>query len=293
MTTTSHPGTGLYGSAGLQWAGRGLRAASAVAPGIATRLALRLFFTPLPLKWAARRRPLPASWRVERWPFESASLTAYRHADATPGRPVVLLLHGWGGDASQWIALGDLLVAQGLAPVLLDAPAHGRSDGWRATQPQFSRALFAAQSRLGPLHGVAAHSLGALAAAHAAARGLAVARLALVAPSAPPGPVIGWFVRSLRLAEGFAARMRRAIERREGAALAEFEPHWLGPRIAAPALIVHDEGDRVAPIAAGRALAAALPKARLETTEGLGHRRILGETRVLQTLAKHFDTPLA
>ena len=292
MSTTSNPAAGFYGSSlGSQLLGHGLRAANAVAPGIATRLALRLFFTPLPLKWNARRRALPPSWRAERWPFEGASLTAYRHVDATPDRPVVVLLHGWGGDASQWLPLGERLAAQGLAPVLVEAPAHGRSDGWRSTLPQFSRALFAAQSRLGPLHGVAAHSLGALAAAHAAARGLGVERLALVAPSAPPRPVLGWFARSLRWPTRSPQRMSEAIERREGVPLGEFEADWLGPRIAATALVVHDADDRVAPIAAGRALAASLPRARLETTRGLGHRRILGDGAVVDLLAKHFDTP--
>ena len=43
-----------------------------------------------------------------------------------------------------------------------------------------------AGEKLGPLHGVVAHSLGSLATLHAAARGLPVQRLALIAPSSPP-----------------------------------------------------------------------------------------------------------
>ena len=57
-----------------------------VAPAAATRLALRLFFTPLPLKLAARRQTLPAPWRVEHWPFEHGAVAVYRRrrwADAT------------------------------------------------------------------------------------------------------------------------------------------------------------------------------------------------------------------
>ena len=98
----------------------------------------------------------------------------------------MLLVHGWAGDAQQMLTLAEALAQAGFDPVLLDFPAHGRSGGWRATLPQFARALWAASARLGPLHAVVAHSLGALAAAHAAANGLPVGRLALLAPSPPP-----------------------------------------------------------------------------------------------------------
>ncbi len=49
-------------------------------PALAVRAAYRLFGTPLPPRWLQRRRAWDASWRVERWPFEDASLTVYAQA---------------------------------------------------------------------------------------------------------------------------------------------------------------------------------------------------------------------
>lgn len=203
----------------------------------------------------------------------------------------MLLVHGWAGGAAQMRALGDALATAGFAPVLVDLPAHGRSGGWRSTLPQFTRAMFAVTARLGPWHGVVAHSLGALAALHTAARGLPVERLALIAPSAPPAQFLDWFARSFGLPATLAHRMREHIERREGIPLVQFEADWLGGRVAQPALVVHDRGDRVAPVAAGEQLVDMLRDARLHVTEGLGHRRILDDAQVAARVVAHLAAP--
>ncbi|GAB4560173.1 MAG: alpha/beta hydrolase [Rhizobacter sp.] len=292
--TTTHaanPASGFYAGLIARSLGLTLRLSQSVAPAAATRLALRLFFTPLPLKLAARRQTLPAPWRFEHWSFEQGAVAMYRRSDPATGdappRPTVLLVHGWAGDAQQMLALGDALAAAGFDPVLLDFPAHGRSGGWRATLPQFVRALWAASARLGPLHGVVGHSLGALAAAHAAANGLPVGRLALIAPSPPPALFLQWFARSLRLGEGISQRMGSTIERVEGVPLVRFEPGWLGPRLAQPTLVVHDEGDRVSPLAVGQRLSQAVVGARLLVTRSLGHRRVLADAAVAQAVVAH------
>jgi len=286
-TTSANPASAFYaGSRTAQAIGATLRTIDSLAPAWGTRAALRLFFTPLPWKLAARR-PLPDPWSVTHWPFEGVSLAAYRRRDIAPGRPLVLLVHGWAGSGMQMRSLGDALAGAGFDPVLLDFPGHGRSAGWRSTLPQFSRALYAAASRLGPLHAVVAHSLGAVAAMHGAARGLPAQRLALIAPSAPPALFLRWFAGSFGLADTVPQRMRERIETREGVALAEFEPQWLGPRVSQPTLVVHDEGDRVAPFAAGQRVAQALRHATLHATRGLSHRRVLDDEQVAQAVLSH------
>ena len=125
--------------------------------------------------------------------------------------------------------------------------------------------------------------------AGAAARGLPVERLALLAPSAPPAAFLEWFAHSFGLAQGLAARMRAQIERREGVGLAEFEPAWLGTRVTQPVLVLHDEGDRVAPHAASVHLAASLPAGHLVSTRGLGHRRLLDDAQVSTGVLEHLQ----
>lgn len=284
-TTTAqaaNPATAFYATGrAASLLAASLRAAHALQPALGTRLATRLFFTVLPSKLAARRQRPGPQWRAERWPFERASLTLYRHAEADATRPQVLLVHGWAGHAQQMLPMAEALREAGLQPVLLEFPGHGASDGWSSTLPQFLRALEYVAAQLGELHAVVAHSLGSLAAAAAVGRGLALQRLVLLAMSPSPRQVTGWFAGGFGLDAAALARFRRHIEAREGLPLAIFEPEQLGPRLAVPSLLVHDLGDRTAPFANSQKLLTLAPKAQLMAVEGLGHRRVLSDTAVI------------
>jgi pimeloyl-ACP methyl ester carboxylesterase len=201
-------------------------------------------------------------------------------ADLAPqGTPVALLVHGWGGHARQLLPLAESLAQHGWDPVVLELPAHGRSAGATSNLPQFARAIeyvairLQAQGR--PVRLLAGHSLGANAAAYAASRGLALQRLVLLAPPASPRNYTRYFAQVFGLRESTRAGLQERIEQREGVLMHQFEPRAVGPRIAAPTLVVHDRGDRINGFADGQAFAAAIPGARLVATEGLGHGRLL------------------
>lgn len=275
----------------------GLGASQRLWPGLAVRAATRLFGTPLParpLRALGRRRAAPASWQATHWPFERASLTVYTRPSTGNG-PVVLLVHGWGGHADQMLALASVLEAQGLQPVLLEMPAHGRSAGAVSNLPQFARALEYVVARLQQqghtLHAVVAHSLGANAAAHATSRGLPAQRLVLLAPPASPHEYTRLFARMFGLSEATRAALQQRIEAREGILMPQFEPAAVGPRIHVPTLVVHDRGDRINRFADGQAYAQAIAGAELLATEGLGHAKILRDAAVLAAVARFVALP--
>jgi pimeloyl-ACP methyl ester carboxylesterase len=286
---TTNPAAAFYASPLARAIGAAVRATHRVSTDVGTALAMRLFFTPQAPGRRARRDNVPAPWRAQRHRFEDGTLVSWQRSDTVGRDRRVLLTHGWAGDAQQMRALGDALAADGFDPVLLDLPAHGASHGARATLPQWVRAVFTASATLGPWYGAVAHSLGALAVAHAAARGLPVQRLALLAPSPPPALFLRWYAAGLGLHEPLAQRMEQAIVRREGVGVEQFAPDWLGPRIAQPTLVLHDSDDRTAPLATGRALAAALPQASLQITKGLGHRRLLDDGGVIAAVSRHLQ----
>jgi pimeloyl-ACP methyl ester carboxylesterase len=266
----------------------GLGASQQLWPALAVRAAYRLFGTPLPPKWISRRRAWSPDWHIERWPFEDASLTLYSRP-AAPQGPVVLLVHGWGGHAGQMLALAEQLGAQGLRPVMVEMPAHGRSGGSVSNLPQFARVLEYVAARLQQqghtLRAVVAHSLAANAGAYAASRGLAAGRLVLLAPPASPLEYTRLFARVFGLRETTRAAMQRRIEACEGVLMPQFEPAAVGPRITLPTLVVHDRQDSINRFADGVAYSEAIAGARLMATEGLGHRKILKDDAVLREVA--------
>lgn len=303
--TTAAPAsaaTAFYSAhAATRWLRRGLHGVQRVSPGLAARAAQALFCTPLPPKWVARRQALPAGWEPEHWPFEDASLVLYRPAQVPAGAPQVLLAHGWGGHSQQWAALAAALLARGLAPLMLDFPAHGRAAGWRSSLPQFGRALeytvqrlagaTGQESTLQPLRAVVAHSLGATAAAMACARGAAVQRLVLVAPAGSPLGYTRGFAAVFGLGEGVRRAMQERIESEQAMLMAAYEPADLAPRLPLPTLVVHDENDPVNPFSDGQAYASHAPQARLMATRQLGHRKLLRDAQVLEAVTGFVAAP--
>lgn len=292
MNSTSLQTASAYYQAnpGTRWLRWALGLSERVWPALAVRGAYRVFGTPLPSKWLHRRQPELARWGLARLPFEDASLTLYQPPPGPHG-PVVLLLHGWGGYAQQMLPLAKALIAQGLRPVLVDLPAHGRSEGSTSNLPQFARAIEYLTARLQQqgheVRAVVAHSLAANALAYAAARGLAVPRLALLAPPASPYAYTRLFAMVFGLSEETRARLQQRVEAREGILMRQFEPAAVGPRVAQPTLIVHDREDRINRFADAEAFRDAIASARLLETSGLGHTRLLRDEGVVQAVVDH------
>lgn len=263
-------------------------------PALSLRLAVRVFCTPLPLKTWQRRR-WPAGWQRDAWPFEGASLGVYARTAGDAARPVALLVHGWGGHALQMLALAEALEADGVQPILLELPAHGHSDGATSTLPQFARAIEYVVGRLVQdgrrVRAVVAHSLGANGAAYAASRGLAAERLVLIAPPASPREYTRLFASVFGLTEATRRALQHAIESREAVLMPQFEPQAVGPRIEQPVLVVHDRSDRINLLRDGQAFVAAIRRAMLLETDGLGHRRVLRDESVLRAVVRHVTEP--
>lgn len=290
MTRTALEATSAFyqSGPGIRLFRLALGASQRLWPQLAVRAACRLFLTPLPPKWLNRGKPWDASWRVEAWPFEQASLTVYSQSVAPHG-PIALLVHGWGGHAGQMLALAQALANQGLRPVIVEMPGHGRSAGSESTLPQFTRAIDYVTARLRQQgHSVrvlVAHSLGATASAYVASRGLPIERLVLLAPVASPPAYTHLFAQVFGLSEVTRAAMQKRIEAREGILMPQFEPQAVGPRVRVPTLVVHDRNDSINRFADGQAYTAAIHDARLVATEGLGHRKILKDAQVLGQVA--------
>lgn len=264
-----------------------MRAVQRLAPALAVRAAYRVFGTPFPLRFG-RRRGLGGDWRAEAWPFEDGSVTLHS-LRAAPHAPVALLVHGWGGHAGQMLPLAEALGQHGLKPIIVDLPAHGASRGRVSNLPQFARAIEYVVARLMQqgfeVRVLAAHSLGANAAAFAASRNLPVRRLVLLAPPASPHRFTHYFAHVFGLGEATRAAMQRRIEAREGVLMSQLEPPAVGPRVHVPTLVVHDRDDTVNRFADGQAFAHSIRGAELVATRGLGHRRILKDAQVLGRIA--------
>ncbi|MDF1564721.1 MAG: alpha/beta hydrolase [Deltaproteobacteria bacterium] len=257
----------------------GARVLSTVSPPLGARVLQRLFLTPIrhrtperELGWLRGARRLVVSFD------ETRQLPVYLWGRG----PTILLVHGWSGRGSQLGSMVAPLLESGYRVVAFDAPGHGAADGDRSALPELAQAIEKVVELVGPIEGVVAHSLGCAAASLALARGLEARRLVFLAPPSNPGAYLQRAAELLGFSPRVAAGARSRIEESFGVDFDDARIERLAPRIAANLLVIHDSGDEEVPLAEGMEVVAAWPGAELKITHGLGHRRILRDSAVVE-----------
>lgn len=255
----------------------------AMAPAAAARVANYFWFRP------QRHRP-PA---LEQALLERAQYAPMHHA----GRriavyhwgkgPTVLLVHGWSGRGAQLGSLVEPLVAAGNHVVAFDAPAHGASDGRATTLPEISEVILRVAAEFNPVHAVIAHSFGVPCVLFALQQQGFAHRVVAFSPPATLEGLVEKFAGTLALSPRTVQILRDMFEQRFGEDMwTRFSVLNMARSVGLPALIVHDRDDRDVPWQEGEAVARAWPRARFLRTEGLGHRRILGDPAAINRVVR-------
>lgn len=263
----------------FSWLRAGLQLSERIAPRWTPALAARAFCRPLAGRHPPARLNPPPGVRVQQLAFERGALTMYRWPAASDA-PAVLLTHGWCGWGLQMAPLAQALQHAGWAPWVLDMPAHGRSGGRSSTLVQFVRALHHVAACTPSIQAVVAHSMGGGAACIAAASGLPVERLVLIAPHLDVEQLARQWVAAFGLSDATRGAILRYLELRERTRVELLSIAHNAPRVQTPTLLVHDRHDSIVPCASSRAFAEQLPRAQLLLTKGLGHRRVLTDADV-------------
>ena len=249
----------------------GVRLLDAVAPEAAQRLAFELFGTPQ----RRREKPYILGHRFS-LTGDGPDLAVW---DWGEGR-TVLLVHGWNGNGAQLSGFVAPLLRAGYYVAAPDLPAHGDSAGTRTHVIDMADALLRVGRRVGPVHAVIAHSLGAAATIIALAEGLGAERAVLIAPPTDLPRYAREFARTVGLSPRSAAGMVSRIDKILGGRDAIDLLRLAGGQ-RARTLVVHDPRDREVPFADARALANAWPGASLLALPGAGHTRALRHPDVI------------
>lgn len=241
------------------------------------------------------------------------------HRPASTGLPL-LLVHGAGMDHTVWEAQTTALAAAGLGVLAVDLPGHGGSEGEALTSIGAMAEFLGTLLEVAGIERATAagHSMGALAVLELAARrpdlidglvlvgaaasmpvhpGLLAATLddlpnaaSMIAhwgfPSAEAvgeGPIPGqWFAEACR---AMVAGGRPGVLHADLAACDAYRDGEVSAgRVACPAVVAAGGADRMCPLTAAEALAAALPQGRCVVLERAGHMLTVERPEVLTAI---------
>jgi pimeloyl-ACP methyl ester carboxylesterase len=263
---------------------------SRTAPDVASLVAADLFMKPRKFNAPDRERAILA----EAVPFEVMLGTNIRLQAWRWGRgPAVLLVHGWEGRGSQLAPFVRPLVDSGHSVITFDAPGHGASSGKRSSLPHFAYAVRGVAAATAPPHAIIAHSLGCAATTLALRDGLTAQRLVFISPPLNPSDYVNRFGEILGVSEPVLDRMKLRIEERFLRKWSDYSLEQTAREMTAPLLVVHDRDDAETFHSEGEALAKAWPEARMISTQGLGHRRILRDESVIEAATRFVTSPVS
>ena len=245
------------------------------------------FFTPQKLETSAASLAFLKTATQSLIPFNGIDLVVSSWGEG----PVILLVHGWGGNRAQMRGFVPPLVEAGFRVIAFDFPAHGDTlasgimPGQTTNILEMSAALQTIDEYEGPFHAIIAHSFGTLATSYLLSHNPQITSSQLVYFGAMNRlmDAIPRFQALAGLSDTLTSQLRLTIEETFGQQLlASINHEALAPRLDIPTLMFHDEHDPVTPVEDSLAIARAWPTAELTITTGLGHRNALRDEKIIQ-----------
>jgi pimeloyl-ACP methyl ester carboxylesterase len=250
---------------------------------LAAKYAKRLFITPIKYKMPKREFHMDEASKqtLMQVPAIDKEILVYSYGD---GEKKILLAHGWSGRGTQLVKIADHFVKLGYQTISFDATSHGKLKGNQSSLLEFIESIKELDTQYGPFEFAIGHSLGGMSLLNAIKDGMQVQKLVTIGAADIISDIIDDFIKALTLKPVVATKMKAILDTIYGSDINEVSASYAAKKVTFPALVVHDENDNDVPIHCAHALHNALPQGNIHITQGLGHRRILGNQDVIKKI---------
>jgi pimeloyl-ACP methyl ester carboxylesterase len=250
-----------------------------------TLFAAKLFITPVKHKIPKRELEMDrkSTQKLFYIPAINKQVHVYHYGKSDTK---VLLVHGWSGRGTQLCKIADELVKAGYSTISFDAPAHGKSPGKTTIMVDFIASILEIDRQFGPFEAAVGHSLGGMSVLNAVKQGFKVNHIAVIGSGDIVQDIIDDFVAKLELKPIISTLLRQHFEKRYNEDMNSYSAFLAAKETDIPVLVIHDNNDPEVPVAAGIHIHKYLKNGELLLTEGLGHRKILGNHAVVEKVVQ-------
>jgi len=248
---------------------------------LVTKFAARIFTTPVKHKVPKRefemdRKSIQKTINV---PAIDKSVVTYEYGKS---EHKILLVHGWSGRGTQLFKIADELLQNGYSTISFDAPAHGKSEGKTTIMSEFIASILEIEKEFGPFEIAIGHSLGGMSVLNAIKDGLKVNKAVIIGSGDIVQDILNEFIFKLGLKKEIGDNLKDLFEEKYKVKMDDFSAYRAAQKIKIPVLVIHDNDDPEVPVKAGIHIHQNLEQGRLYLTDGLGHRKILGNHNVIK-----------
>ena len=252
-------------------------------PKLAAKFAMKLFVTPIKHKLPKREAEMDANTRQEliNVPAIGKEIIVYHYGSSNRK---VLLVHGWSGRGTQLHSIADKLLKKGFSTISFDAPAHGKAPGKSSDMTEFIAACLEIEKQYGSFEFAIGHSLGGMSVLNAIKKGLKVDKAVVIGSGDIIKDIIDDFIQKLGMNIATGKLMIRLFEKKFGETINGYSAYIAAQDVTVPILVIHDEDDKDVPISAAHHICKHLSRGEIMITQGLGHRKILGDSKVIKQI---------
>ena len=255
----------------------------AVSPSLTTKFAAKLFTTPIKHKLPKRelymeRESVQKSILV---PEIQKEIVVYKYGKSDKK---VLLVHGWSGRGTQLVKIADEMLKLGYMTISFDAPAHGKSKGNYSIMTEFIASILEIEKQYGPFEFAIGHSLGGMSVLNAIKQNLQVKKAVIIGSGDIIQDIIDDFIHKLQLKPEYGIKLRDHFEAKFSGKMDDYSAYKAAEKTEVPVLIIHDKDDDDVSVKAAYNIQKHLKQSEIMITEGLGHRKILGDENVIQKI---------
>ncbi len=257
---------------------------SAISPFLTSRFVARMFFSPFRYKLPNREKEMDEKSSQESIiiPSINRKIVIYKYGT---GPKKVLLVHGWSGSGTQLSVIAKELVNKGFSVISFDAPAHGKAPGKTSMMPFFIESIYHIEKEYGPFETAIGHSLGGMSLLKAIKNGFRVNKLVLIGTGNSVTHITRVFAKNMKLNENVAILMKAYFDKKFGEDMDNYSGAFSAESVKVETLVVHDKNDIDVHISSAHEIVDKLENGKLLVTEGLGHRKILGDPDVINKIS--------
>lgn len=259
------------------------RILTTISPFLASRFAAKLFLTPFKYKIPNREKEMDENsiQKTVLVPSMNREIVTYEYGNSAKK---VLLVHGWSGSGTQLAKIAKELLEQGYMCVSFDAPAHGKAEGKMSMMPFFIKAIQYMEEQHGPFEAVIGHSLGGMSSLRAIRNGMKTNKLVIIGTANNISEITRHFAENMKMNHKVARKMKAYLDDRFNEDMDILSGGESAKYVRTPTLVIHDEEDVDVKVKSAYEIHEELENSELMITSGLGHRRILGNEKVINKI---------